>query len=125
MSFSNSIFTFSYKQIILYLVFTCMLVVQLGHLHMHNHQLHESGSYEIHVLGGHTQNQPHDHADEIDLQFQSLVAKVKITPDLMPLVFFFAMVLTGFTRHVPWQEFTVNFSRKIIFALGPPSRASP
>jgi hypothetical protein len=125
MSVPNPDFTFSHKQIILYLAFTCMLVVQLGHLHLHNHQLHESGSYEIHVLGGHAQNQPHDHADEIDLQFQSLMAKIKILPDLLPLVFFFVVVLTGFTCHAAWQEFIVNFSRKIIFTLGPPSRASP
>ena len=102
-----------------------MLVVQFGQLHMHNHELQEAGTAKIHVLGGAEHQNQHDQTGEIDLQFKSLITKIKISPDLFPLVLFVSLILAipalQFFRH----DLVVQFHRTAAFSLRPPSRASP
>ena len=102
-----------------------MLIVQFGHLHMHNHELQESSSPKVHVLGGHAHQVQHDQSGEIDLQFDSMIAKIKIAPDLLPLILFVSLVLTLLTHRILRNELTVNFHKAVVFSLRPPSRASP
>ncbi len=116
---------FTYSTHVLVLVSLLMLTVQFGHLHMHNHDFLATGAPQVHVLGGHAHDQPHDQSGEIDLQFHSLIAKVKLTPDLLPLVLFVSLLLALLALRVIRHEVIILFLRPVIFTLRPPSRASP
>jgi hypothetical protein len=102
-----------------------MLIVQFGQLHMHNHEFHGAGTAKVHVLGGAEHQNQHDQSGEIDLQFKSLVTKIKFSPDLFPIVLFVSLILAipvlQFFRH----DLAVQFHRTAAFSLRPPSRASP
>ena len=110
---------------ILFVVCLFMLIVQFGHLHMHNHKLAKEDALKVHVLGGQAHQNKHDLSGEIDLQFDSLSVKVKIMPDLLPLVLFVSLILTVLVLLNIQHELTINFIRSIVFPLRPPSRASP
>lgn len=125
MSLTQSLRRASHNKSILFVVCLFMLIVQFGHLHMHNHELAQEDTLRVHVLGGYAHQVQHDQSGEIDLQFDSLIAKIKILPDLYPLALFVSLIFTILAFRTIRHELTINFPRPIVFPLRPPCRASP
>ncbi len=110
---------------ILFLVCLFMLVVQFGHLHMHNHELADAGAIKVHVLGGQEHRLPHDESGEIDLQFDGLIAKAKTMSDFPAILAVIVLLLSIQTFYIFRQSFVIGLPRSTVFSLRPPSRASP
>jgi hypothetical protein len=102
-----------------------MVLVQMTHLHMHDHESAPHMAHIVHVRDVQTNHPPHNQSSEIDLQFDGLITKVKIVPDLLPLAFFVSLILTILIRQLLRDELIISFIRVVMFSLRPPSRASP